>query len=446
MWNRQWAAQAARRSDVQRVDLRPASRPPSSALQWVESFDESGLYAELFDSARYPAMPAGLLRLVMRQLKAGVPACFHVPSRISAHWVLIVVVPVAEGFLLARLRPASTATFGISRSVWAACDEAEQQAARAGAEPAQAAEAGADRIVEILTEAGSPGISALPALLLRTEAGQVHRFSTTHTDGFGPMAELAEGMGVLNGQTTVAIGSLPRLREVTAELACAAQELAGLAEDMSALTRAAREGADLVRSQAPVLANTSEVMQPMAATAGAAATSARTTLLHAVDRFEQASSWICLSRMVENLIADEAAHLVGGFVGPGVGTRISLLWRLLQHVVIEMAVAVNELPVSLLEVREAIDTALEEFTGLHRWLGRFRLLVTREGLWDALDGLTSSLDQRLVGIAGLERLRETERSCRIDIPLDIDALASLLQELRAALEAAQLRPSGTASS
>lgn len=419
--------------------------------------DEAGFLRDVHDVDRYPGVPTGAMRLAWRQLRPGTPACLYVPGRIRADaaglsldlseqcddWHLMVVVPLGADFVTLRLRPGSEPVLRLCLVLYGAAAEAESASTVMGESARKVARIGADRALQVLADAGEPGPGAPSSIVLRGEVQALPSAPGTPSGGFGPLTRLMSLVTSATGPLGEPTAALPDLTATCQELASAAEEFVFFTDGVNALCASVRDGVHAVTGSAPVLANAGEVVQKVGRQTAASLRRAEQAVLAAHAHVERLASWTALVGIASYLLAEEAADRIERFAAPGVGDRLDLLARVVQHASVELAVTATDLGGSLSVAADRTSAALDDLTRFHRWLGRFRLLVTRADLWRTLGPITATLDRHLVGVAALDRMRLTERICRsVRVDVDVEALAEWLDGLRTALADAQTWPSG----
>ncbi len=146
-----------------RTDGRGVIQAGNSVFRRVSGYDAGQLIGAPHRIVRHPIMPKAAFHLLWDRLKAGRPTGVHVCNRAidgRAYWVFAVVVPIREGFLSVRIKPAS-ATFRRVQEVYAELLAAEAD----GATPAE----GASALLARLSREGFSGYDSFQAQALAAE-------------------------------------------------------------------------------------------------------------------------------------------------------------------------------------------------------------------------------------------------------------------------------------
>lgn len=419
---------------------------PSRVVR-VDVFSSDELVAELHQSETHPDMPRGAVKVVWRELKARGLACLHVTSLQNGRlcWLVAVLLHIDGVYLAIHLRPASEDLLTESADLYERARRAESAAAARGLSRSKVADVGADFIVNELRDRGLT-IPRASARLLEAEvvpasvraAGKPRR-----AGAFGPLAALQQSLSKIRAVSDGPARGLIELGEIAALLEQLSDGIGHACDELQVMVTAASYCAQAYGGEAAVLRKTAEALDKVSVASLASLTEARGSLEEARHRTAHVRWWVAGARLLIDVIAADVDQRLTRGDGPGLEESFLTICAAMQSAVIEMAVGLNELPAELSRAAGLLDASLDELAEFHRWLSRYRLLVTKAGLWSSLPDFTAELDRQLAGVHGLDRQRrQAERLRRLAPSVSLDELAVHLETARTSAFGAKAWPSG----
>ncbi|MFN8192045.1 MAG: hypothetical protein U0R78_16800 [Nocardioidaceae bacterium] len=180
---------------------------------------------------RHPVMPGGAFKVLWDTCEAGQPFCAYVDNLAadgSTYGVFATITPLGDGYLSVRSRPFVDALHDAAFSLYAAVRPEELQLRAEGVSAREAAERGAERLGQLLAEAGFPSYdefiwTALPAEVqarMEQSAGIPQR-----PQAIGTLAEMLTASHRIDAELRQWTARLAQLQNVADQLLAAAPVL-----------------------------------------------------------------------------------------------------------------------------------------------------------------------------------------------------------------------------
>ncbi len=421
--------------------VRPTRELPTAPLADIGVCSESELLAQLHTEELYPQLPLAIARVMSSQLRRTSVAAHYLRMAApagdpmgSSAWVLLVVLRTPEHHIVLRLRPRVLSLLGRTQSVYNLTRAAELETLTglgeaSGQEPSgreRAARAGQAHVDRLVRESGFDDIDDFTAALLQAEA-----IAWTRDAPANPTRVVGQLSQVIRSTCAVAaeLGDSRRLAELSEALGEAAADLEALTRDLAELTAAAFGAGVGVAEAAPILANTAHALDGK----WRSAAEQRQELGAVLGAAQAGAERVRMLAATADLLQSVVRHVVKGritsFAVPALNDELQVLCETLAFCAVERVVAAAELRVCLDQVSVDLRRLLGCLEEYHRWLSRFRLLVTKAGLWSHFGDFITRLDAHLVGVAGTERLRAVAALCAEVPEPNADGLAVALAEL-----------------
>lgn len=423
------------------TDRRGVIRSGNSVFSRIACYPLDELVGSPHNLVRHPDMPAGAFRIMWDRLLAGLPVAAYVENLAkdgSTYWVFATVTPVGDGFLSVRTAPCSP-LFRSARKLYAAVREEERDLARReGLGRAEVADAGALRLEQRLGELGFASyddfmLEALPAEV--TGRAELARGRFLRPGAHGPAADILTGAAALDRHLGDLVSRLAAYRQLATALGESAAAVLRIARGLSASTAAAHAASVTVADQAPVLRNVATVMaQPMSD-----AVSALEALAPRLEALREDVALlrqrIALAQLHTDMVAAFAGECVDGAAPAQALADVPLLCDALHEGVQDVAAASADVNRDLLDVGARIEAARALVDDFRRFLGQWRILVTRHRVGGVLREFVGPIDDQL-GQAWdqLQHLGMLGARCRESV-VDVDIAAVDAELLRVRLAA-----------
>ncbi|HYF28048.1 MAG TPA: PAS domain-containing protein [Baekduia sp.] len=243
------------------TDRKGVIRTCNDVFVRVSGMERSELIGHAHNVVRHPGMPRSVFRLFWDALEARRSIAAYVMNLAadgSHYWVMASAAPVGEGYVSVRLKPTAE-HFAVAREIYADVRAVEQRIE--GSDPRKRKEAiaaGAERLSELLAQAGYPTYddfmnAALPAEVTGREAalrGTERRdLAQVPADAPAALAGILRSCSAATGFLDGMVANLDRFRRLGEELAGRSQLVAELAGDirlfsLNAIVASARLGGD----------------------------------------------------------------------------------------------------------------------------------------------------------------------------------------------------------
>lgn len=226
----------------------------------LSHFERDELAGAPHNLIRHPEMPGGAFHAMWATLKAGSPFAAYVRNLAangSEYDVFATVTPLRSGgYLSVRTRPVCTDLFQTACAIYDDARSVEDQAIKDGANRRQAAQVGAERILEMLAEAGIPSYETFQNLALPQEVTSREELSAglpSRPRAEGPLATMLAEATDINTGLDAWMRQQDELADLGNQLGQAGKRLSRAIESPS-LTAQALEGLDRSDSRVGALA------------------------------------------------------------------------------------------------------------------------------------------------------------------------------------------------
>lgn len=352
---------------------------------------------------RHPDMPGGAFKLVWDALLAGEPTAAYVLNLAgdgSAYWAMASIVPIEDGYLSVRTRPARTDLRDAAYQLYRGARDVEWQARDQGAGAAQAAEIGAGYLAQELAKLGFADYAAFVRAMLPAEtqarAATVAVPSRPYTDG--PLHVTLDAVTDVQRQV---LAMAEDLRAFQGGADALDGQLKATTQAIHSLEAAVRDAAALARehvTDAPLLANAAPVVEAKCAAIGATVDDVAARVHELAAARTELSFRIALCQLQAEMtvryvvaIADHAEDPTSSDLA--VHTLAAALTQGMDG--IERGLARN------LEATESVRTELEATSRalriLRMSLATWRDLVVKFGLQQRFADVLPALDTALAG-------------------------------------------------
>lgn len=144
---------------------------------------------------------------------------------------------------------------------------------------------------------------------------------------------------------------------------------------------------------------------------------------------DQVRGLAALADLLQGVTRHVLKGRISSFAVPAVNTELQTLCHTVAFCALAQSDADAALRTRLREVSAAVEVLLARLEEFHRWLSRYRLLVTKSDMWSRFGDFITRLDAHLIGVAGTERLRAIVARCASLPSRSPEALAAALSDL-----------------
>jgi len=251
------------------------------------------------------------------------------------------------------------------------------------------------------------------------------------------MGELVAGSAALEDQLGVLVDRLEGYQLVSDQLMRGALTVLTMTQRLAEAVRAAQDASLTVADSAPVLRNVATVMVSPMNSAVAALEQLAPRLRSLRADIASLRFRIALAVLHNDMVAAFAAEAVTGSASASSLAEVPLLCDAVHEGVVEMSRTARAVDIDLRDVASLVAATGDLFDEFRRFLGQWRILVTRHRAAGALGDLLVPIDEAIAeGHDGIEMLRALGAHCRSSV-LGLDAPALEAQVIRIRAAAAQ---------
>ncbi|WP_067185528.1 PAS domain-containing protein [Microtetraspora niveoalba] len=421
------------------TDRRGLIRSGNSVFVRTSRFSLDELTGAPHNIVRHPAMPSGVFRLMWDRLLTGRPAGAYVRNLAkdgSHYWVFATMTPSGDGFLSVRMAPRSELFEEVKRLYKYVADIEVEAAERHGMDRREVAQVGIRRLEQLLGELGFRSHDDFLTEALSTEIAAREGLASSayaRPEATGPIAEVLAGAGALEAMLTDLVERLESYRMLSDRLVRSSVQVLDIARRLDRAVAAAQTASARVAETAPVLHNVAQVM-------AAPTHTAVDTLERLVPRLTTLRSYvtdlrfrIALANLHNDMVAAFAAEVVDGVAPHTALSEVPRLCDAVHESVREMSARARQVNEELRAILSEVAVAGERLAEFRRFLGQWRILVTRHRAERALGDLVRPIDEEFsASWDGMDMLhalgREFESSA---VPFDVETLDAQLTRIRA---------------
>lgn len=391
----------------------------------------------------YPEVPRAVIDLIHAHLQSEQVAAFYTRLRGGSRpWVLNVLVGSGDAILRVRLHPQNSGHLALASEAYASTAVVElRHGVSISAEPVEAVvRAGREHLISRLVAGGYESFETWMAELLTAEGvawtqqpSRLHRPS----QAIGPMSTILLGVHGLLEDADPLMLALAEHSVFADLLERGVQDTAVTRTILPALAQAAASVTGQDHDHV-LLANTGAALQKLAERMDEPLHQCAREMVrmrHQVNRVRMA---VAAAHVLAEVLGRETLTRIGAFQS-GVDADLAELCRAVEQAVSEMAVETANLAEELGPLANRCDEAIAALAEFHRWVKRYRLLVSKIPDATHLRDLTAALDQHLASGDG-GTLENVAFACRdLHVGFDVESLVGHLHDIRGAASYATAR-------
>lgn len=350
---------------------------------------------------RHPDMPGGAFRIVWDALLAGEPTAAYVLNLAgdgSAYWAMASIVPVEEGFLSVRTRPARTDLRDSAWTLYQSVRAAENAARAKGSTAAQAAELGAGLLTEGLAELGFADYAQFVRAMLpaETEARGSDVSIPARPQATGAMRFTLDAIGEVDAQVRSLAIDLRTFRDdadkLDGQLKATQQAIHTLESAVHAASAAARDCGDA----APLLANAAPVVDAKCAAIGTALDQLATNVTELASSRSDLSFRVALAQLQAEMAGRYVVALVDNEEDPKTSDHaVHTLAGALRQGMDGVERGITRNLTATESVRDELKSTSTALRILQMSLGTWRDLVGKFGVQERFAEVLPALDAAL---------------------------------------------------
>ena len=391
----------------------------------------------------YPEVPRSVIHLVAQQLDSESVAAFYARMRgVMRPWVLNVLIRTEQGRVLRiRMYPQVHEHLSLAAEAYSATSVVERRARnRSKDTPEQVIAKGTQKFNAHIVGGGFDSFGAWMSTLLSAEgmAWYAHPWELKRpSQAVGPLSTLLLGVHGLREDSAPLMAALSEHSVFADLLEQAEQDTAVTRTILPALAQAASSVGGQDHDHV-VLANSGMALQKLAARMdGPLLATARSmvAIRRQVNRVRMA---VVAAHVVGESLGWETLGRIGSFRGQ-VDPDLAALCRATEQVVSEMAVEAATLAEELGPLATSCTASLEALAEFHRWVKRYRLMVSRIPDATNLSDLTEALDRHLASAEGGPLENVASASQALHVGYDVESLVGHLHDIRGAAVQTEFR-------
>lgn len=432
-----WRAMAEHgRGQVDRARL--AGVHPAEHGVYIDStwLTEAELSDHQAQQRLHPDVPRAVIGLVSQHLQSEDVAAFYTRMRgMLRPSVLNVFVRCDSGIVRVRLHPQNNEHLALATEAYASTAVVElEHGPTIAAEPAASvARAGREHLLSKVVAGGYDSFEAWMAALLTAEgvawAQEPSRLQRP-SRAVGPLSTILLGVHGLLEDTAPLMLALAEHSVFADLLEGGVQDTAVTRTILPALAQAAASVSGQDEDHV-VLANTGAALQKLAGRMDEPLREIAQDMVRVRRQVNRVRMAVAAAHMLADVLGREAVTRITTFQGE-VDEDLARLCRAVEQAVSEMAVEAANLSEELGPLADRCDTAIVALAEFHRWVKRYRLMVSRIPDATHLSDLTAALDQHLASEES-GPLGHVALACRaLHIGFDVESLVGHLHDIRGA--------------